>query len=101
MEENESQENDTDSSNFNQKLFNKENIIILDFEGKNDRADTNGLKIHNKLKSAHRKRSDVAEIPIWVEQSYKYRRERIKNSADYFIDMLLEFINLTDIKYVS
>ena len=47
------------------------------------------------------KKSDVAEIPMWVEQSYKYRRERIKNSADYFIDMLLEFIYLTDIKYVS
>ena len=53
------------------------------------------------MKSAHRKRSDVAEIPIWVEQSYKYRRERIKNSTDYYIDMLLEFIYLTDIKYVS
>ena len=27
-------------------------MIILDFERKIDRADTNGLKIHNKLKSA-------------------------------------------------
>ena len=82
------------------------NILILGSQVKQINDDSNkdtdqfSQSLHHKIKDYYNKNISRDEIPMWIELTYKYRREKIQSSSDYFMDLIHEFNYLCYLQYV-
>jgi hypothetical protein len=65
-------------------------------DDKKIKIETDGESLHNKIKDLHENNCKKAEIPLWIELSHKFRREKVETSLEPFINLYNDFSYLSD-----
>jgi len=69
---------------------------IQKMDDKKVKIETYAERLHNNIKELHKKNSTKPEIPMWVELSHDFRREKIQTSSEPFINLYNDFNYLSD-----
>ena len=70
-------------------------------DDKKVKIETYAERLHNNMKELHKKNLKKPEIPMWVELSHDFRREKIQTSSEPFINLYNDFNYLSDPVNVS
>ena len=58
-------------------------------------------QLHQELKQFFNKKTKKADIPLYIEKTFDWRREQIQSNVKPFLELFSEYKYLIDLKNVS